>query len=1111
MAQPPSSEVDQLRTAIAALEAQRSTLGDGVVNAALKPLRDRLAALQDRVDERKRVTILFADVSGFTALSETLDPEDVTAIMNDCFERLTAAIVRFGGVVDKYSGDAVMALFGAPHALENHAEMGVRAALSMQEALAQFSAELQQRRGFSLRMRIGLNTGEVLAGLVGGHGYQDYTVMGDAVNLASRLEHACPVGSVLISAATAHSLHALFEFEPEQQIDVKGKTGKIAVYVVRGLKSERGRVRGFANLSAPMIGRQAELAALQTICDTALRERRGQIVTVVGEVGIGKSRLRREFVHDLAHRYPLARVPLARCAAHTQAVPYHLLGELIRALLEIDLSEPPQQVRDRLRAALRTIDHAVDEVEFNYRLASLALTIGLPLPDDPLRALEPAQQMQRLSLTLETVVLGLARHSPLIILIEDLHWIDEASLACVSDLVEALVTDQHDQPVLLVLFGRPADDPHDYVGPFWARLHQPPYQIIPLRLLDEAQVQLLIDQLLAPADLSEEIVALIVERAQGNPFFVEELIRLFIESGALRFDETSGRWQDTGPLAADRVPDSVQGVLAARLDRLPPDDKRAAQYASIIGRHFWPQLLQDLLAQPVDTLLRDLEERRLVQPLADSQLADDREWQFRYLMVQEVAYRSVTKALRHQLHRQVADWLEAKVQDRRAAFLPLLAHHCEQAELADRALNYLIMAADQAARASANQRVVDFMTRALKFAANHGARFDLLSRRQRAWGQLGERDRQWADLQEMLTLAETLGDEARRAQTLNNLGLIVRRRRELDRALDYHQQALDLFRRLDDRVGAGRCLYNIGTVYWLKGDTAQAFAHYTPALDLARQTGVRRDEGNCLSNLGTAHWQSGAYDNALDCYQQALLIHRAIDDRYHAAIDLTNIGEARRRLGQFAAAHTHLQEAAQICHHIADREGELEALYQLGLIEIDLDRPDDARSTFEALQRLARRLQNDVAQARAHYGLGLALLALDQIAAAQTELQQAAECYEQVAEPDEHALCLCAVSRACLEAGDAERARQWIDRSLEALGNTPDRSSAAPAVFAQRARLQPAEFAAREDVRRAYQLLVAQAERIGAVAARQSFLENVPLHRSIVRQASDLGLASSLT
>ncbi|MDQ7031065.1 MAG: adenylate/guanylate cyclase domain-containing protein [Ardenticatenia bacterium] len=269
----PQDELRQIEAAIAALEAQRPVLGDAVVEVAIAPLREKLTALkraQTLIDERKRVTVLFADVSGYTAMSERLDPEDVADIMNLLFQRLEAQIVQFGGTVDKYSGDAVMALFGAPKALENHEEMAVRAALAIQREVAAYSEELQHTHGLELKMRVGINTGDVLAGMIGGPSARHYTVMGDTVNLAARLEQACPVGRIMVSAATVRRLHTIFEFEPPRQITVKGKSEPVTVYVVVGERAERGRVRGLEGFTAPMVGRDRELAELRDALTTAL-------------------------------------------------------------------------------------------------------------------------------------------------------------------------------------------------------------------------------------------------------------------------------------------------------------------------------------------------------------------------------------------------------------------------------------------------------------------------------------------------------------------------------------------------------------------------------------------------------------------------------------------------------------------------------------------------------------------------------------------------------------------------------------------------------------------------------------------------------------------------
>ncbi|MCZ7569037.1 MAG: AAA family ATPase [Ardenticatenaceae bacterium] len=458
-------EAEQIRRAIAALETQRAVLGDAVVDTALAPLREKLAALAvppplaaPPVDERKWLTILFADVCGYTELSETRDPEDVTAIMNRLFEMLTAEITRYGGSVDKYSGDAVMALFGAPQALESHEVMAVRAALAIQAGLATFSAEIEREWGLSLQMRIGINTGEVVAGLVGGRGAKSYTVMGDTVNLAARLEHACPAGRVMVSAATARALPAIFDLEPPQQITVKGKVEPVTVCLVIGPKTEPGRVRGLAGFCAPMVGRDAELATLRVAFEGACADSRWRVAAVIGDAGIGKTRLRREFLAWVTQVHPETHLLTARSYVHTQATPYYLVAGLMRALFRIGEDVDAATATGRLASGLRALDPLLDETEFRYRLGSVARVLGLPLPDDPLQSLGPEQRRDRTFLSLERILLTAAELAPRLIVIEDLHWADALSVAFIERFLQVATRDPiREHGALLLALSRPRE------------------------------------------------------------------------------------------------------------------------------------------------------------------------------------------------------------------------------------------------------------------------------------------------------------------------------------------------------------------------------------------------------------------------------------------------------------------------------------------------------------------------------------------------------------------------------------------------------------------------------------------------------------------------------
>lgn len=503
----------------------------------------------------------------------------------------------------------------------------------------------------------------------------------------------------------------------------------------------------------------------------------------------------------------------------------------------------------------------------------MALYLSQLLENDPLHGLEPQQRRNRIFLSLERVWMEAAAHSSIVIVVEDLHWADELSLAFLGRLLEA-AGQASGQTALLLAVSRPPPDRQSPLGQFLARLGQPPHQVIELQLLDETQAGRLLSGLLGEGKALSELAALIAARAQGNPFFVEELVRSLIEDGSLSREGETGGWQVTRAVADVRVPTTVQGVLAERLDRLPPEDKRLAQHAAIVGRTFWQRLLSEIAGQGVEARLTSIEERQLIVRLAESHIADDWEWLFRHVLVQEVAYSSVTKAMRREVHRAVAEWLEAHTGERGDLFVPLIAYHYEQAQAEAKALHYLSLAAGQAAKAFDNHKAVEFSTRALEFAADDAARFELLSKRQEAYGQLSAREAQWADLQDMLRLAEGLDDD-RRARSLNNMGLVTWKRGDIAGTLALYQQALALFRRVEDRANEGACLNNIGMVHWSLGEIEESLANYEQALQLARQAGRFEHVWAVMAYL-----RKCAYSVRLDLERQERRAERiALDER----------------------------------------------------------------------------------------------------------------------------------------------------------------------------------------------------------------------------------------
>jgi len=1160
-----AKEIEQIKSTIAALEAQRAVLGDATVEVALAPLREKLAALTraaPSADERKRLTVLFSDLAGFTARSERMDPEDVHDIMDTYFERMSAVITRYDGTVEKYIGDAVMALYGAPKALENHEEMAVRAALGMHEALAKLNDEIERDYGFRLAMRIGVNTGLVLFGAMGGRVDEDFAAVGTTINLASRLESACPVGGVMVSAETAERLHAIFDFEPPQQITVKGKTEPMTVYVVIGEKARRGRVRGVHGLSAPMMGRDEELRSLRTAFESALSEGRWRVAAAIGEAGVGKSRLRREFVAWATRVHPQTRLLLGRCYAHTENTPYHLVAALMRELFNVGQDADADTALNQVRDALRALGPDVSESEFRYQVGSLAGVLGFSMLDDPLQSLDPERRRDRTFLSLERVLLAVSAATPLLIVFEDLHWADGLSLSFIERLVQrAGDRRSDDRCALFMTVTRPAEDVESDLGRLLERMAQPPHQTLTLEPLDVEESGALVNGLLEGTGLPHEVLSLVLERAQGNPFFVEEILRSFIDDGTLRREPETGAWMMTRSVADMNVPHAVQGVMAARLDRLPPEDKHVAHRAAIIGRTFWQRLLAEVAGPDgmeerpdVESPLSHLERRQMVVRLGESQVLEDWEWAFRYVLAQEVAYDSVTKAIRRRVHARVAEWLEARIVGQTESSIPLIAYHYEQAQVADKAVTYLRQAGEQAAGHFANENAVDYFSRALgllkRVDREQGwiemQRYALLLGREEVYALLGRREEQAQDLAALTRLVEDMGDDGRRATSALRQAAYYEAISEFSKAQAAAERAADWAERASQPHQQVKALIARGRALWRMGKLEEARLHLEQALALAGQHGDHAGEATALHLLGTVIHFLGKHRAGRDHLERALKIRRDVGDRPGAAISLTNLVGIYYGLGNLGRAKASSEQALEIHRAIGDRRGEAHALTNLASIHLNLGNLRAAREGSERAHALYRAVGDRGGEALVAGNLGLILSALGKSEDARRYCQEALAIGREIGDRRGEGYSLTYLAMALESAGDLEGAAATYEQALQ-LRREIDHDAAAmddvaglARVALEQGRLSDAvgyveetlawiashgvegieyplrvylsandvltaaerQDEAEEVVRAAYMLLQEKASHIQDEATRRAYLEKVPPHREVRRRFS---------
>jgi tetratricopeptide (TPR) repeat protein len=790
-------------------------------------------------------------------------------------------------------------------------------------------------------MRIGINTGLVFWGTIGGRSGVDLTAMGDVVNIAARIQQSiCPPGRVMVSAETIRRVHPIFDFESPQHLIIKGKTEPIIARLVIGEKAQRGPVRGLPGLYAPLVGRDEEMAILKATFERALADHCWQGVALTGEPGVGKSRLRNEFVNWIRQAYPQTRVLTGRCLTHTQATPYYPVADLVRELFGIGRDANTPTILERLSEGLRELDPTTSETEFNYRLGSLANVFGIPLADDPLQALGPEQYRDRTLLSLERLLLASSAAAPLLIVVEDLHWSDALSILFMERLMRMVrhdLTDGH--TALLLSISRPAEDAESPTARLLEQMTQPPHQTLALCPLASEEVSLLITELLEGADLPRDLVSLVLERAQGNPFFVEEILRSFMEDGTLARDAGTGTWQVTRAVDTAHVPHTVEDVLAARLDRLPAEDKRMAQNAAIIGRVFWQQLLVEVTdpqqdrPAAVEASLARLEVRQWVTRLATSQITDDWEWVFRHVLIQEVAYAGVARVVRRRVHSQVARWLEARMGDRTGNLVPLIAYHYERGGEPKKAFEYLNRAGEQAAANFANTEAIAYFSRALDLIseASHAERYALLLSRENVYHVQGDRGGQSQDLAALEKLAETLDDkqraevalrQARYAEATGNFPSAIAAART---AIQLAQAGQTTGLEAEGYLAWGRAL-------WRQGDYQAAQGQLETALTLARSAQLPQVEADGLRNLGIVIANQGNYAEARSCFERSMLISRETGDRWGESGSLNDLGILSFRLDNPAGAKGYFEQALTIRREIGDRRGEGEVLNNLGVV-----------------------------------------------------------------------------------------------------------------------------------------------------------------------------------
>lgn len=925
-----ASEKGNLEQAIVAMERQRSTLGDAIVEAALVALQEKLAALQAirlvATRQRKYMTILFADISNFTAMSEMMDAEKVSDLLNALWQRLDKVIVDQGGWIDKHMGDTVMALFGTPIAREDDPERAIQTAIEMQAQLAHFRQEKQD----NLAMRVGINTGYVLMDIVGKT--EELTALGDTVNLAKHLARAAPVSAILVSDYTYQHVRGVFDVQVQDPIQVKGKQKLIQTYIVERIKPYifRNLTRGIDGLDVPMIGRSSEMARLQNCFYISVEDRETQMVTLSGEPGIGKSRLLYEFSRWLEREAPEAWLLIGRATAPMEKIPYALLYQLFKQKFEIFDDDSTEIAQHKLVNGIASefITKGVEKAHFIGRL------LGFPFDDSPYLvglADDVKQIRARAYIYLNELLNTVAHTVPVVIFLEDAHWTDDATL----DWLVHLVHNAEHWPLFIVILARP---PLFDRRPQWGEglfFHQK----IELRPLSRRENRQLVDLLLDHVvNLPDTLRKLIVTHSEGNPFYAEELIKMLIEDGVIII--TNSEWQiDLSELKKVYIPPTLMGILQARLDRLSLEERETIHKAAVVGRIFWDETVRYLRGEPeeeaIQQSLKKLRQRDIVLKRVSSTFADTQEYAFKHILMRDVAYEMVLLRLRRFYHTEIVEWILAKMGSRAREHAGIIAYHYEQAGLPAEAGHWYGLGGEQAQASYATEAAIELYKKALALLP------DKTDQRRLVWLEgLGKALELQAsfdasiivfeELLKAIALTQSPTDEAR---IWNRLALVQGRKGDYISSMESAKRAQTLALAIEPTPQEilAQALIRQGWNAYRLGQPEIALSQADLGLSLSQQIGDLRQTAESYQLLGAVKQDLARYSEAAKDEEQAIKLYNALDDLHHTAIMLNNRAETAKSVGEFATAVANYEKALIIFRDMGSRGSEM--VVQLNLAE----------------------------------------------------------------------------------------------------------------------------------------------------------------------------------
>jgi class 3 adenylate cyclase/tetratricopeptide (TPR) repeat protein len=854
--------------------------------------------------ERKQVTVLFADVRGSMELIADRDPEDSRRILDAVVQLMMDAVHRYEGTVNQVMGDGIMALFGAPLAHEDHAVRACFAALAIQRAIHEHRRDLEQLHSVAVQVRVGLNSGDVVVRSIGNDLRMDYTAVGQTTHLAGRMEQLAGPGTVWITADTARLAEGFITVASHGSVSIKGVPEPIEVFELVGAPTARTRMQAIAARGlTPLVGRQTELDLMGNLLNRA-GAGHGQLCAVVGDVGVGKSRLVWEFTHsDRTNGWLILE---SVSVSYGKATSYRPVVELLRAYFQIEEHDDWRKISEKITG--KVVGHGLYAV-----LPPLLALLDVPVQDPEWVALDPPQRRRRTLDALKRLLLSETQIQPVLVIFEDLQWIDSETQAFLDGLVDSLPTAR-----LLLLVNYRPEYQHTWNGKTY-------YSQLRLDPLPPHAARDLLDAVLGTSSSLESLKERLITITEGNPFFLEEIVRTLVETRALTGPR--GAYDLVDPARVIQTPSTVNAMLAARIDRLAPDSKRLLQCAAVIGKDVSLDLLEAIADTSPDALREGLADLQASEFLYETRLFPDVEYTFKHALTHEVAYGTILQARRRVLHARIVEASERLYKDRLTEKVDRLAQHAVRGEIWDKALVYLRQAGGKAYARSANRESVTYFEQAL-VALKHlpesrttveqgiDIRVDLRG----PLTALGEFPRALEFLGEAERLADAVGDEARLGRISGYLTLFMLLVGEHARAVTLGQRALAIADAAGDlgvRIVASICL---GDFYFARGDFQRAMEFHGNVRDSLVGDLVRDRFGvnvlpavSCRVCISWCHTEMGAFDDAITSAHDAVAIADQVRHPYSRIYAHVGVGAAYVYRGHFVEAVPVLEQSVALC------------------------------------------------------------------------------------------------------------------------------------------------------------------------------------------------------